>query len=93
MNRFKQFMIVLAVFCVIEAVLILTYPLTHTQTDTLTIEAIEIWGDKRYHIMTESVILNVTEYLYDDLLVNHTYSIKWVDGLWRDWILEIEEVN
>lgn len=92
-NKEKYLKLIAVAVIVIELMVIFGYPILNTHTDILTVQGIEIWGDKRYHIMTEELILNVSKYWYDDLLVGHTYRIKWVDGVWVDRILEFEELR
>ena len=89
----RQLVTLLSVVIILEILVIVLFPMMNTHEDELTIVKIEIWGDKLYHIRTDGVILNVTGYYYDDLLVGHTYRIKWVDGLRIDRIIEFSEVS
>ena len=101
-KQFKKLKIVLIAFIFLEVAIIILYPAMNTHVDVITVQKIETWGDKLYHVRvtrtrlhlgTDEMILNVSRYYYDDLLNGHTYRIKWFDGILIDRILKIEEVS
>jgi len=89
---FKYMMILLAVVIVGTALFTWMYLFLYTHEETLTILDRYAVGDRNI-IVTSGPTLNCSRHYKGEILVGHTYKVRWVDGVIYDRFVKWEEVK